>query len=53
MTFMKRYFVLREPNVLDPVDHPAIKRMTQRELADLPFPRTPLQIWALPENRRP
>ncbi len=23
----------------DPIDHPAIKAMTLRELADLPFPR--------------
>ena len=53
MTFMKRYFELWEPNVPDPIDHPAIKRMTQRELADLPLPRTPLQVSASPEYRRP
>ena len=53
MTFMKRFFVLREPNVPDPIDHPEIKRMTQRELADLPLPRTPLQVSTSPEYGRP
>lgn len=52
MTFMKRFFGLREQNVPDPIDHPAIKRMTQRELADLPLPRTPFQVSASPGNGR-
>jgi hypothetical protein len=27
--------------VADPLDHPAIRAMSERELADIPFPRAP------------
>jgi hypothetical protein len=50
MTFIKRYFELQEPNAPDPIDNPAIKQMTQRQLADLPLPRTPPQTLASPAS---
>ena len=31
----------------DPLDHPAIRAMSARELADIPFPR-----WSEPARRR-
>lgn len=41
--FARRSFVHSGPNApteaSDPLDHPAVRRMSLRELADLPLPR--------------
>lgn len=39
MSILRKIFRLSEPISTDPIDHPDLRRMTSRELADLPFPR--------------
>lgn len=39
MSILCRIFRISELVLTDPIDHPDLRRMTTRELADLPFPR--------------
>ena len=38
---LRRHLSLPEVPALDPLDHPALRRMSLRDLADLPLPRCP------------
>jgi len=39
MSILCRIFRISEIVLTDPIDQPDLRRMTTRELADLPFPR--------------
>jgi hypothetical protein len=43
LSILSMIFRFSEPSPSDPIDHPDLRRMTQRELADLPFPRDPMR----------
>jgi hypothetical protein len=51
MSILSRFFRLPEPSPIDPIDHPDLRRMTVRELADLPFPRPDPNACADPAFR--
>ena len=49
---LRRRLLLPEAPVPDPIDHPALRRMSSRELADLPLPRPLAEEAAEGERRR-